>query len=168
MACAFSIESPTSPGRKWVRMALVESNLIVPSLKIDTSVRALNNPFSTGSGVFVRFSSPFAPFTESGIFVSPKRFPASSKIRLRSSGLFLYATVSILQFLHTPGPCRPQRGHEKLSTVKPPHAGHLTRGSHVSQLGQDLSTTSRLTASFLEASTISRRIPPNWPVGKRQ
>src|SRR5947199_1536867 len=168
MACAFSIESPASPGRKCVRIALVESNLIVPSLKIDTSVRALNNPFSRGSGVFVRFSSPFAPFTESGIFAGPKRLPASSKIRLRASGLFLYATVSTLQFLHTPGPGRPQRGHEKRSTVKPPQVGHLMRGSQVSQLGHDLSMTSRLTASFLEASTISRLVPPNCPVGKRQ
>src|SRR2546427_12416066 len=165
---AFSIERPTSLGRNCVRIALVASNRIVPSLKTDTSLPALNIPFSRGSGVFVLFSKPFVPLIISVDSASPPRLTAAANTCLRSTGLFLYETVSTLQFLQTPSPGKPHLGHDWCSTVKVPHVGHRTRGSHASQLGQTLSTTSRVTASLREASTISRRIPPNWPVGKRQ
>src|SRR5438552_5902660 len=158
---AFSIERPTSLGRNCVKIALVASNRIVPSLKTDTSLPALNIPFSRGSGVFVLFSKPFVPFIMSGDLVSPTRLTAAANTCLRSIGLFLYETVSTLQLLQSPNPGKPHLGHDWCSTVKVPHVGHLMRGSQASQLGQTLSTTSRLTANLREASTISRRIPPN-------
>src|SRR2546426_2037118 len=133
---AFSIERPTSLGRNCVRIAFVASNRIVPSLKTDTSLPALNSPFSSGSGVFVLFSKPFVPLTISGDFASPTRLTAASNTCLRSTGLFLYETVSTLQFLQTPSPGMPHRGQDWCTTVRLSHLGHLTRGSQASQLGQ--------------------------------
>src|SRR2546421_12565426 len=107
---AFSIERPTSLGRNCVRIALVASNRIVPSLKTDTSLPALNIPFSRGSGVFVLFSKPFVPLIISGDFASPTRLTAASSTCLRWTGLFLYDTVYTLQFLIRRVPCEPALG----------------------------------------------------------
>src|SRR2546426_379959 len=51
--------------------------------------------------------------------------------------------------------------------VPPPQFRHLSRGSHLSQTVQILSTSSRFERDFLEASTMSLRAPPSCPVGKR-